>query len=150
MNNILNYFSETLRKHPPFDYFSREATEDYKIADSDIIIEKGTPILISVTAPHYDPNFYEQPDRFMPERFAHDQSSNKNSSDTPFLTFGDGPRNCIGMRLGKMQSKIGVCLLLRKYAFELGKQHIDSELVFDSQTSSRTPVNGLRLKITTR
>lgn len=136
--------------HPPFDFISRQCTQDYKIADSDMIIEKGTPILISVTGPQYDAKYYDQPNRFMPERFADDTSVNKNSIETPYLSFGDGPRNCIGMRLGKMQSKIGVCLLLRKFAFDLGKQHINKELELDPRCGVRAPINGIDLKIKSR
>ena len=101
--------------HPPFELITRECTKDYKIRDSDIVVEKGTPILFTVTGPHYDPTYYDQADQFNPDRFIEDQSVNKNSSNIPYLTFGDGPRNCIAMRLGKLQSKIGICLMLRKF-----------------------------------
>lgn len=37
-----------------------------------MVIEEGTQILISVTGPQYDPKYYDQPNRFMPERFADD------------------------------------------------------------------------------
>lgn len=136
--------------HPPFDVITRQCTKDYKIADSKIVIENGTLILFSVTGPHYDPNHYDQPGEFRPQRFINDQSVNKNSINVPYLTFGDGPRNCIGMRLGKLQSKIGVCLMLRKYAFEQGQQYVKSGLKLNSVTLVRTPVNGIVLKTKAR
>lgn len=136
--------------HPPFDFISRQCTQNYKIADSDMVIEEGTQILISVTGPQYDTKYYDQPNRFMPERFTDDTNVNKNSLERPYLSFGDGPRNCIGMRLGKMQSKIGVCLLLRKFAFELGNQHIGKDLVLDPKMGVRAPINGIDLKVKTR
>lgn len=115
-----------------------------------MVIEEGTQILISVTGPQYDPKYYDQPNRFTPERFTDDTNVNKNSLERPYLSFGDGPRNCIGMRLGKMQSKIGVCLLLRKFSFELGNQHIGKDLVLDPKMGVRAPINGIDLKVKTR
>lgn len=135
--------------HPPFDFFSRQCTQDYKIANTDVIIEKGTPILFTVTGPQYDPKYYDLPDSFNPDRFK-DEQINRNSLDTPFLAFGDGPRNCIGMRLGKAQAKIGVCLLLRKFSFELGAQHVNQKLKLDPLSGVRAPIAGIDLKVKAR
>lgn len=48
--------------------------------------------MFSITAPHYDPKFYVEPEKFIPERFMTD-SKHANKNDAPNLTFGDGPRN---------------------------------------------------------
>lgn len=114
-----------------------------------MIIEKGTPVLFSITGPQYDPKYYDQPETFNPDRFKDDQI-NRNSVGSPYLVFGDGPRNCIGMRLGKLQAKIGVCLLLRKFAFELGAQHINQKLKLDPQSLVRAPITGINLKVKAR
>lgn len=91
---IFSYLtSEVLRKHPPFDILNRECTTEYKVAGTDIVIEKGTTLYFSITAPHYDPQYYPEPDRFSPERFIDDPNLNKNSSQVPYLAWGDGPRN---------------------------------------------------------
>lgn len=47
--------TETLRMHPPFEVIFRECTKDYTIADTNIVIEKGTQLFFAITAPHYDP-----------------------------------------------------------------------------------------------
>lgn len=145
-----HFLSETLRKHPPFDMLIRECTKDYKISDTDIAVEKGTLIFFSITGPQYDAKYYENPDTFMPERFMTDQNVNKNSSDKPYLTFGDGPRNCMGMRLGKLQAKIGICTLLRKFSFELGANLRNSTEKLEPQATTRMFVGGTKLKIKVR
>lgn len=75
---------------------------------------------------------------------------NKNSSDKPYLTFGDGQRNCIGMRLGKLQAKVGICILLRKFSFELGEKIAKHGFELSSKSAVKTPIGGMNLKITTR
>lgn len=135
------YFPETLRMHAPFDSIFRECTADYKIPDTDIVIEKGTAIFFSVSAPQYDPKYYDQPDEFKPERFLLNQSANKNSLEMPYLVFGDGPRNCIGLRLGKLKAKIGVCLLLQRFSFELGERLKRTGLQIDPRARLRTPLD---------
>lgn len=136
--------------HPPFEVIFRECTKDYKIADTNIVIEKGTQLFFAITAPHYDPKFYEQPKTFLPERFTDDQMFNKNSANMPYLVFGDGPRNCIGLRLGKLQAKVGICLLLRKFSFELGSKNTNKEFKFDPKSTVRAPVGGCNLRVKTR
>lgn len=111
--------------HPPFDLLFRECTKDYQIADTNIFIEKGTQLFFTITAPHYNSKYYDQPNQFWPERFDDDQISNKNSSNMPYLTFGDGPRNCIGnydisviiSRLEEICSKLDRSSILFLYSF---------------------------------
>lgn len=143
------YSTETLRKHPPFDLLYRLCTKDYKIADSDVVIEKGTPLFFSITATQTDPEFGYS-DEFEPERFMDDRNFNKNSIETPYLTFGDGPRNCIGLRFGKLQAKIGICVLLSKFSFELGAKLANKKLQFEPLAESRIVVGGVHLKIRVR
>lgn len=77
-------------------------------------------------------------------------SKNANKTNAPNLTFGDGPRNCIGIRLGKMQTKLGVCLLLRKFEFELGEKLASDGFQLDPLTVARSMIGGTKLKIRVR
>ncbi|KAJ3651617.1 hypothetical protein Zmor_017646 [Zophobas morio] len=108
---------ETLRKYPPGGVLSRTCIQDYKVPDQDIIIKKGTRVLVPVLGIHYDEEYYPDPDKFDPERF-----SERNSRSRPHyahIPFGEGPRICIGLRFGLMQSKVGLASLLMKYKFTL-------------------------------
>lgn len=101
---------------------------------------------------HYDPTYYEEPERFNPDRFDADQIARKKFEEMPYLPFGEGPKNCIGKRLGKLKAKIGICLILQKFAVELGAQHSkDEKLVMDPNlTLIRSPISGIHLKIKPR
>jgi cytochrome P450 family 6 len=62
-------FKETLRKYPVFDVQFRQSSKDFKIPNSKLTIPKGTSILIPAYSLHHDERFWEEPDRFDPERF---------------------------------------------------------------------------------
>lgn len=128
----------------------RRCTKDYKIPDMDVVIEEGTLLFFSVTGLQYDPKYYDEPKKFKPERNAPDQKANKSFFEMPNLTFGDGQRNCLGMRLGKLQSKIAVALLLRKFRFELADEHKNTEIVLNPLAATPYPINGINLKVFSR
>lgn len=86
--------SETLRMYPILPFLDRVATDTYKVPNSDLIIEKGTPIYISMLGMHYDPEYFPNPDKFDPERFS--EENKRNIPSCVYLPFGDGPHACIG------------------------------------------------------
>lgn len=136
--------------HPPFPISTRKCTHDYKIPDTDVVIEEGTSIFFPTLGLQYDDKYYDEPTKFKPERYFDSQKTVKNFEDMPNLVFGDGPRNCIAMRFGKLQSKIAIVLLLRKFKFELGDQHKNNELKLNPRSIVLAPINGLNLKAYSR
>lgn len=69
----------------------------------------------------------------------------------PFLAFGDGPRSCIGTRMGKVSSKVGIVSMLNKYRVELGEQHNEKEeLKFGAAALVLVPASGINLKFFSR
>ncbi|KAK9744840.1 Cytochrome P450 [Popillia japonica] len=106
---------ETLRKHPPGTTLNRLCNTDYKIEDSDIVIEKDTLVLVSVLGIHRDPEFYPNPDKFDPERFNEENKAQRHQY--AYVPFSEGPRLCIGLRFALMQIKIALSYLLRNFEF---------------------------------
>lgn len=133
--------------HTPFGFFTRRCVKDYKIPNSNVIIEKGIQVMISVDGIHYDPKFYKEPLRFRPERFSEERIS---FAERPFLSFGDGPRNCIGIRFAKLQTKLGIVLLLRNFKFELSEYHKYQALEMNSRGLAKLPTMGINLKVSFR
>lgn len=105
--------SETLRKHPALPFLERVAGDNYKLPDSNLILEKGTPVYISTLGLHYDPQYYPEPYKYDPERFS--EENKKNRQPCIYLPFGDGPHMCIGLRLGLLESKYGLVQILRNF-----------------------------------
>lgn len=53
-------------------------------------------VYIPLLGLHFDPDYFPEPDKFIPERWA---PGNKTWHDFSYLPFGTGPRNCIGKEL---------------------------------------------------
>lgn len=122
----------------------RVAGEDFQIPDTNIVLPKGTEILIPIWSIHRDPDIYENPLEFRPERFRPSELAERHPQ--AFLSFGAGPRNCIGMRFGRMQTKIGLIMLLLRYKF-LNCADTCKEIEFSDHSSAMNPAKGIYLKI---
>ncbi|XP_020800177.1 probable cytochrome P450 6a20 [Drosophila serrata] len=108
---------ETLRKHPVVAHLVRITTKPYVHSNPKYSIDRDIGVLVPTLGIHHDPEFYPEPEKFIPERFDEDQV--KQRPACTFLPFGDGPRNCIGLRFGRMQVIVGMALLIHNYKFEL-------------------------------
>lgn len=135
--------TEILRKYEGLDV-SRVCVKDYNIPGSNVVIEKGTSIIISPFALHHDEKFYPEPEKFDPTRFSSENKARKSIIDMPYLPFGEGPRNCIGQRMGKISVKIGICTILRQYYVELDERHIGKE---PKILVNLHPTGGIHLKL---
>ncbi|KAJ8977038.1 hypothetical protein NQ317_017712 [Molorchus minor] len=105
--------NETLRKHPPGQAIPRVCNKDYPVPGTNVVIERGTQVVIPILALHRDPEYYPDPEVFDPERFTEENKAKRPAST--FIPFGDGPRICIGLRFGMLQSKVGLVRILGNY-----------------------------------
>lgn len=112
--------NETLRMYPPFSFLPRTCTKTFKVPNTNLVIEKGIRLLIPVMGVQMNPEFYPNPEIFDPERFSSENRSSR--PDFTFLPFGEGPRMCIGLRFGLMQTKLGLVTLLRKFKFTINEK----------------------------
>lgn len=124
-------------------------TKTYKIPDTDVTIDEGTTLLFSAIGLQYDPKYYDQPEEFIPERYSESEAG-KSFVEMPSMVFGEGPRNCLGIRFGKIQPKIAIILLLRKFKFELDDIHKDTELKLNPASVVLMPLNGVNLIVSRR
>ncbi|XP_031624986.1 probable cytochrome P450 6d5 [Contarinia nasturtii] len=150
MKFIESCIDESLRLHPPFPIATRNCSRNYQIPGTNVTIEEGTPIFFSTIGLQYDEKYYAEPNKFKPERYSSAQSINRSFDEMPNLVFGEGPRNCIAKRLGKLQSKIAIILLIEKFIFELDDQHKNTELTLDPRSIVLAPINGLNFKVSSR
>lgn len=135
--------------HPPVPILNRMAYDSWTIPNTNITIDPGTSIIIPVYALHNDPKYYPEPERFLPERFLPEQIGSASFIERPYMPFGEGPRNCIGMRMGKLQSMVGLVVLLQKYDYELAGS-TKMPLVIDPKTFFLAPIGGINLLVSHR
>lgn len=107
-------------------------------------IPQGMTVLIPTYAIHHDPSVYENPDAFDPSRFSPEQIQMRPSCS--FLTFGNGPRNCIGMRFGLLQTKIGLVKLLMNFEFSTCAR-TEIPIKYSLKSIVLQPENGTWLKV---
>ncbi|XP_033751855.1 cytochrome P450 3A8-like [Pecten maximus] len=109
INYLEMIINETLRINPPAPQTDRMCIKDTVIKD--IKIPAGMTISIPIYCIHYDPDNWEDPEKFLPERFA----DKENLDPLNFLPFGYGPRNCVGMRLAMLEMKMSLAKVVRNF-----------------------------------
>jgi cytochrome P450 family 6 len=73
---------------------TRECTKPVKLRGTDVTLEKGLQVAISILGIQRDPKYYPDPERFDPERFSEEER--KKRPQFSYIPFGEGPRICIG------------------------------------------------------
>lgn len=106
---------ETLRLYPTIPQVTRQAVKDTKLKDSDIVVPSGTTVLVPMFIMHRDPDVWENPKTFDPDRF---EGIEHTSAKMGFLPFGYGGRTCIGNTLAIIEATVMFVHLLRQYRIE--------------------------------
>uniref|UniRef100_A0A914IBQ9 Cytochrome P450 n=1 Tax=Globodera rostochiensis TaxID=31243 RepID=A0A914IBQ9_GLORO len=116
MHYLRAVVQETLRMFPVAPKINRECNSDCVI--NGVPFQKGDLVSVPVYFIQHDEAFFPEPDQFDPERF---MPAQKTTHDPlAFLTFGLGPRNCIGMRFAEFQMHVALALVVRRFRFTPG------------------------------
>uniref|UniRef100_A0A1L8EFJ0 Putative cytochrome p450 n=1 Tax=Haematobia irritans TaxID=7368 RepID=A0A1L8EFJ0_HAEIR len=146
MSYLEQIISETLRMYTVLPILNRLALNDYVVpGNPSYVIKKGMPIIIPAGAIHRDETFYPNPDVFNPDNFSPEKVAERDS--ILYLPFGEGPRNCIGLRFGKMQTMVGFALLLKNFRFSTCEQ-TQIPLTYSKQSFLISTEKGIYLKVT--
>jgi cytochrome P450 len=98
----LQVMKEAMRLFPPAYVVARNAIEDVTIGDFDIA--KDTIVAVNIYGMHRRGDYFPDPLRFRPERFA--PENEKDLKKGAFLPFGGGPRICIGNHFALTEGQI--------------------------------------------
>lgn len=132
---------ETMRLYPPAWGVSRKSVAADEVGGYQI------PAQASLTLPivtlHYDPRWWEQPERFDPERFSSERSANRHKF--AYLPFGAGPRQCIGNNFALMEAQLVLATVAQRYQLRLRPGHpVQPDPVFVLRTSHGLPMTVTR------
>ncbi len=115
---------EAMRLYPPAWIIARSAMEDLEIGGYPIA--EGSVIMISSYALHRDPQYWDEPERFMPERFA--AGWDDRVPRYAYIPFGGGPRVCIGNSFATMEAVLCLATIMQRCTLSLlPGQHITPE-----------------------
>ncbi|KAK3924699.1 Cytochrome P450 6k1 [Frankliniella fusca] len=138
---------ETMRMYPPVPFLTRQAMVRRQLPLTDLTLDKGTRLLIPVSALHYDPRYWDKPDRYDPSRFTEEAKQTRPAM--VYLPFGDGPRICIGMRMGLVQVKTALVSILSRARVSM-VPGTPTEAEMNPRTVIPTPMDGIRLRLSAR
>ncbi|XP_017479502.1 PREDICTED: cytochrome P450 6g1-like [Rhagoletis zephyria] len=125
---------EVLRLYPVLPMLDREHLPREEDNPFDLLpyydykVPSGMAVYIPIFGIQRDPKYWSNPDTFDPERFS--AENKKLHEPMAYLPFGTGPRNCIGSRIGLLQSKIGLVHIL-KSNFVTVCDKTPAEITFD-------------------
>ena len=121
---------------------SRRVTKPYKIPGTETTLPVGVAVFIPWHALCMDPEFWENPTEFNPERF-NAENKPKIRAGT-YNPFGSGPRACLGSNYAKFQMKMVIAYLLRFFDIE-NCDNLPKNFEIDPNTLF-TPKDGLKVK----
>jgi cytochrome P450 len=132
-----NVYREALRLWGPSHSLPRVALGDFEIEGN--TVPKGTLVIVSPSSTHRLPEYWKDPDRFDPSRFAEPREEHK-AHKYAFMPFGGGAHVCIGMILAELQAKVIFWHLLRRFRVSLQTPGADYALKY---SPIPTPKDGL-------
>jgi cytochrome P450 len=110
---------ETLRLYPPAWVGPRRSVEPFEFGGH--TVPAGVAVNYCSWASHRLPDVFEDPDAFIPERFAPEARARLPKG--AYVPFGGGSRTCIGMRFGLMEARVIAATVLRRFRLELPSNH---------------------------
>ncbi|XP_068730118.1 steroid 17-alpha-hydroxylase/17,20 lyase-like [Montipora capricornis] len=81
-------------------------------------IPKGTTVLVNLWSLHHDPEIWDDPNEFKPERFLDDNGLFQTPKVGVLLPFSGGRRVCLGESFARMQLFFVLARLLHSFKFE--------------------------------
>ena len=104
-------FAEAMRLYPPVWITGRTAAEPYEVAG--FRIPAGAAIHATQYTVHRDPRWWNEPDRFDPERFT--ESAKASRPRNTYFPFAGGSRQCIAEGLAWMEGTLVLAVLARDW-----------------------------------
>ncbi|XP_057781322.1 6,7,8-trihydroxycoumarin synthase-like [Salvia miltiorrhiza] len=111
--------NESFRMYPPGPLLLPRESMETSILDGYEIAPK-TMVYVNAYAVGRDPEYWKNPDEFIPERFLNSNIDFK-GQDFGLIPFGSGRRMCPGMNIGHLSMELMVANLLYSFDWELPK-----------------------------
>jgi cytochrome P450 len=131
---------ETLRRFPPLPVIPRTTLRDFEWEG--YRIPPGTMVVVSPIHTHYMPEWWDEPERFDPLRFAPDRAEHERHTHS-WIPFGGGTHMCIGRRFAEAQVRLVAHHLVRRFRWSVPAGY---EMPVQQAPISK-PVDGLPIDV---
>jgi cytochrome P450 len=106
---------EGLRLYPPGWFIGRQAQTDVRLGG--YTVPKGSMVMMSQYVTHRDARFFEEPERFKPERW--EGNLQDRLPRGAYFPFSAGDRHCIGEGFAWQEALLILATLAERWRFEL-------------------------------
>ena len=130
---------ESLRLYPPIHTGNRMVDEGMDFGGD--CIPAGERMFYSIYLTHRDPEHWQNPDQFHPDRFA----GGRKTPPFAYVPFGGGPRACIGAAFGQAEARLVLARLLQTHHFELRDAKVHAHM-----GATLEPRPGVFMRVTKR
>ncbi|HXJ66909.1 MAG TPA: cytochrome P450 [Actinomycetota bacterium] len=110
---------ESLRLYPPAWIMGRRALGDDRLGDVDI--PAGSVLALSPYITHRNPAYWDDPERFDPERMRETKASLR--KPFAYFPFGGGPRLCIGHNMAMLEAQLIIGTIAQRFDLRLVEGH---------------------------
>ena len=138
----LNVVKESLRLYPPVWALPRQSIEADELGG--YRIPRRTMVTMSPWIVHRHPEFWEEPERFDPDRFLPERSQDRPRH--AYFPFGAGGRSCVGEDFALLEATLVLAMTLRRFDVQVVAEH----LVEPDPILTLRPRNGIRVRLAER
>lgn len=107
--------NEALRLYPPAWVLARNAVTNCRVGEYEV--PGGANVIVMPLVVQRDPAYFEEPDKFKPERWSAEFTSQL--PKFAYFPFGGGPRQCLGSNFALLEVTVVLSMVLRRFHLAL-------------------------------
>lgn len=136
--------TETLRVYPTVWMLGREAVEPVELGGCRV--PAGTTVFMPQWTIHRDPRWFDEPERFRPDRWDPKHGLQDRLPRYAYFPFGGGPRICIGNTFALMESALILAAVARRFRLTMAHGAVVTPL----PTLTLRPARGVQVVVSER
>ncbi|KAG0238511.1 hypothetical protein BGW41_008162 [Actinomortierella wolfii] len=78
---------------------------------------KGTTVIVQIPQLHWNPEYFPEPNKYIPERWINEESPFPPVQDFTFYPFSAGTRNCVGKNFAMMEMRLILAILVLQFEY---------------------------------
>jgi cytochrome P450 len=110
---------ESLRLYPPAWILGRRALGEDRLGD--VTVPPGSVLALSPYVTHRNPRYWDDPERFDPERMREGKAARR--KPFAYFPFGGGPRLCIGHNMAMLEAQLIIGTVAQRFDLRVAEGH---------------------------